>query len=85
LDNKIENLPNKNENIIFITEHQVDSVIIENISDKWIIFDHNISKDRYNNRKNIIPFFVHTHDMLNNKNFNPNDYRYYISHPRIYW
>lgn len=85
VDNKIENLPAKNDNTIFITEHQVDNFLIENLSTNWIIFDHNIEKNRWNNNPNIIPFSVKTFSVLSNKEFNYDMYRYYISHPQIYW
>lgn len=62
LDNTIENLPDKNKNYIIITENLVDTLLHENYSSSWVIFDHNISLKKYIKygmaSRNIIPFDV---------------------------
>lgn len=60
LENKKKNLPNKNKDYIIITETGQDRILLENFSNKWRVFDHNISHKRYSElkNKNIIPFWV---------------------------
>lgn len=62
LENKIENIPNKNDNNIIITENSQDLLLLQNYSNNWIIFDHNLTLEKYNqfniSSKNIIPFWV---------------------------
>ncbi len=62
LENKIENLPDKNKKYIIITENSQDSVLLKNFSAHRIIFDHNISFDKYQKynmkEKWILPFNV---------------------------
>gem|GEM_PF-3777464 len=60
-------MPSKTKEIIFITENGCDSVLHENYSSKWIIFDHNIGIEKYSKynmkAKNIIPFDVVRHNL----------------------
>lgn len=62
LENKIENLPDKNKKYIIITESSQDSVLLEHYTNNWTIFDHQVTKKKYEKydmqQKNIIPFSV---------------------------
>lgn len=62
LENKIENLPDKNKEYIIITENSQDKIILENASKKRILFNHYLWEKNYKNYKDnfskLIPFTV---------------------------
>lgn len=62
LENKLENLPDKNKQYIIITESSQDSILLNNFSKHRIIFDHNVLFEKYHKynmkEKWIIPFNV---------------------------
>lgn len=95
VDNHKDNLPSITQKTIFITEHQVDSQLLENMSPNWIVFDHNYwelgqgihidSSWKYTWLWKVIPFGVETFAYPNNPYVTPEIYRWYLSIPRILW
>lgn len=82
VDNKIENLPNKNENVIFFAEHREDSFLMENLSINWIIFNHDYNLKQ---SEKIIPFWVKALSFASYPPISTDEYRNYLKIPKIFW
>lgn len=80
-ENMKENLPWRSEKIIFISAFPEDSLILENFSHNWIIFDHNYTLDI---KDHIIPFGILA-DGFGSYAPNVDEYRHYKRIPKIYW
>ncbi len=82
VENKIENLPSKNQKIIFITANWDDNILLQNQSDNWIIFDHSYIQKQ---TKNLIPFWVQAFSFASYKPVTTEEYRHYLEIPKIFW
>lgn len=82
LENKIENLPPKSQKTIIISAQPEDQMILENLSDNWIFFDHNYGLSVM---KNIIPFWVQAWSFASYPPVSTTEYRHYLEIPKIFW
>ena len=82
VENRKESLPPKNQKTIFVTAHPEDSILLENASPHWIIFDHNYTLPITDK---IIPFWVQAFSFASYEPVKINEYRHYLEIPKIFW